>query len=90
MFQNILCPNTRAHRKTIFSHQVDEQDMTGMNHKEAIAFLRGTPNTVTLHFIRPSPQAAAVMSGKMVRIVGLLFDKENNLSERLCFDPYTL
>jgi len=64
--------------------------MTGMNHKEAIAFLRGTPNTVTLHFIRPSPQAAAVMSGKRVRTAGYCLTRKTILSERLCFDPYSL
>ena len=74
----------------MFSHQVDEQDMTGMNHKEAIAFLRGTPHTVTLHFIRPSPQAAAVMSGKMVSAAGYCLTRKTTLSERLCFDPYSL
>ena len=37
--------------------QVNGQDMRGLDHKEAVNYLRQTPNTVRLRFSRPLPMS---------------------------------
>ena len=42
------------HILDLFCVKVNEQDMTGLNHREAIEFLRTTPRKVTLRLQRGS------------------------------------